>query len=331
MRVSPILKFLNENKDHYVADVLPRDSAGTRYDLVYRANGASDAAAEEIVFKTQGFVTSTILPPITGPLRTFNVPETPKQSVEITGLGCRTFDRGVSGLSALLEAMIPYAGGRDKVLQSWNPQKAHFQSYPTISFSNRYFTQPEYTYGQDTVQLHHEVDPLKILTRHANSYGLVHLEDNEVVYFERGEAPKDTDERYRFRKLSPGFIQPGMMVEVQFGACLQKLNNGKFIFLVKLRSICVLNKDVIEDFNSITSSDLSTDIHIQNIKRKVGYDCSSRWSDSASEKCTDMDEEDEVEGEVYPVRQELKRLRLTDWLHQTDRLAKSDVTKGWTG
>lgn len=44
-----------------------------------------------------------------------------------------------------------------------------------------------------------------------------------------------------------------------------------------------------------------------------------------------MDEEDEVEGEVYPVRQELKRLRLTDWLHQTDRLAKSDVTKGWTG
>ena len=50
--------------------------------------------------------------------------------------------------------------------------------------------------------------------------------------------------RATYRIIKPEGIRTGYMVEVQVGFCAVPISNHKYKFLLKLRSICVLNRQV---------------------------------------------------------------------------------------
>lgn len=51
---------------------------------------------------------------------------------------------------------------------------------------------------------------------------------------------------YTYDAISPNAIQIGNMVEAQVGFCVVQINKGRYLMLHKLRSICVLSREVEE-------------------------------------------------------------------------------------
>ena len=50
--------------------------------------------------------------------------------------------------------------------------------------------------------------------------------------------------RPQYKKISPTAVQLGCLLEVQVGFCVVPIQHGKFKLLLKLRSICVLDRSV---------------------------------------------------------------------------------------
>ncbi|TCD64113.1 hypothetical protein EIP91_004526 [Steccherinum ochraceum] len=307
------MRYQSEGDERHVQLCRMRDSAcevyaaesnGSKFELVYPRCKASDTTGpEEMVFRVQGFVTQAYLPPIVEQLKATSVSEGVRQSIEITGLGARRFDKAVNAHWILMDTLVPFVGGKDRINTSWNPAKGHYHSYPTMTIANRYFTSPQEAKTQPTIAFSDQVDPLSVLQNYGNKYHLKHTEDNEVQYFERSIGRKGPV----FRTIAPGFIQPTNMVEVQLGVCAQRLGVGKYIFLMKMRSVCVLNRVVKEAFTSLPRLPMAVESSVQ-IKRKVGYTCDSEWSDSSSSD--DESVASDPEFGRNSVSQGMKRLKL---------------------
>ena len=50
--------------------------------------------------------------------------------------------------------------------------------------------------------------------------------------------------RTSYRAIKPEGIRAGYMVEVQVGFCAVPIGNNQYKFLLKMRSVCVLNREV---------------------------------------------------------------------------------------
>ncbi|KAH8074204.1 hypothetical protein BXZ70DRAFT_1013197 [Cristinia sonorae] len=239
-------------------------SSRSRVDIVYP--DVKEGSPEEMVFRIQGFIVSAQLPPFMQTPRSSGKTLQPKQSVKITGLGLEEFDQALKGIQALRDVVSSQYDYT--TLTPWKVETE--RTFSTLEASNRYFSSSHEASGQETVTLGKQVDPMGILLKIGQELRSVHVQDNVVAYYERA-VNKDTS-IVSYQQISPGFIRPGHLVELQVGVCSVPIGKGKNMMLVKLRSVCVLSRLVEHDFNTMNLQRMINVAPMNKVKRKVGYD-----------------------------------------------------------
>ncbi|KAI0825912.1 hypothetical protein BC629DRAFT_1276067 [Irpex lacteus] len=208
---------------------------------MYPVDPTTKAVAEEVVVNVQGYAVRTNLPPIT---RRDSLPKNPvnlKQSIVLTGVGTKQFEqaaRAVLAIRTLFSATLP-----GDTLLPWTP--IIDGGHKCLEFSNRYFTSGNVE-GSKPVEFQTGVDPKGILANlEVNG---IHTDDNVVLYFERveGETAKLMARDFTYHPINPVSIRPGALVEVQTSFCVVPIAKGRHIMLNKLRSICILSRQVID-------------------------------------------------------------------------------------
>ncbi|KAK7051291.1 hypothetical protein VNI00_004791 [Paramarasmius palmivorus] len=163
---------------------------------------------EEIVFKLQGIIICSELPPFTKRLGRKTNLGFLRQGVTLTGLGLAEFDDALSGVrigDLLLKRNVPVQG-----LETLNCFGEH-RGLPTITISNRYFTPRRLAKGEAPIEISSDVDPSRILQNGPSDY--VHIREN-VVEYERARGVDKKD--LRFDPVSPAVFRLGDIVEIQF-------------------------------------------------------------------------------------------------------------------
>ena len=100
------------------------------------------------------------------------------QSVCISGLGSRNFDSFLTGLGRAHEIFKDHLPPSALAALTTRQERG----FPSLFFSNRYFTHAQDMKVQDVVPISPDIDPLGIL---AWVEGAIYTSDNEVQYFER--------------------------------------------------------------------------------------------------------------------------------------------------
>ncbi|KAK7038913.1 hypothetical protein VNI00_006156 [Paramarasmius palmivorus] len=133
---------------------------------------------EEFVFKMQGILVVSELPPFTKYLgRKSNIASL-RQGVTLTGLGIPEFDKAVSGIKIgdlLLKRNLPPQG--TETLHCIG----EFRGVQTVTISNRYFTPQQHAKGEPAVEIPTEIDPHGTLRR-VSRLEYVHTQENTVEY-----------------------------------------------------------------------------------------------------------------------------------------------------
>ncbi|RPD52037.1 hypothetical protein L227DRAFT_568861, partial [Lentinus tigrinus ALCF2SS1-6] len=259
----------------------------------------STDVGEEFIVKVQGFLLHMSLPPV----RPFQLPRNPnrlidmRQSVTVTGLGCEAFEKAVAGLSILyqtVKAKIMQRGGQ---LRDWTPVNlGDDEGNTTLTFGSRYLTAAK-DVGNDDIRpdLAEVIDPFNILRPLLRTE--VHTLDNCVQYWQR--MPKTSEGQF-YERTTPDAFYLSNMVEIKFAIHIVKVGRQEYVFLPKLRALCLLGKEVQQDYNiacirSITQKTVSP---LKKVKRKVGYERE--------------DSEEDRDGPVEPPQKAMKRLTLAE-------------------
>ncbi|KAI0083195.1 hypothetical protein BDY19DRAFT_900690, partial [Irpex rosettiformis] len=216
---------------------------------------------EEVVFRVQGYVLRSTLPPITslnqinghGLLRLTKNPQSAKQVLVLTGLGSKEFDDCIRAVVAIHSRFASHLPA--DALQPWVPVTDDGDL--CLELSNRYFTPKHLAAEYEVSKINDDLDPLGLLKSRAG--GLHHTEDNEVLYFERMKEPTA---KYRYLPCSPITVKVGLLVEAQVSFCAVPISKGRFLMLSKLRSVCILDRQVYEVRKTYGK---------KRLKRKVGY------------------------------------------------------------
>ncbi|KAI0349264.1 hypothetical protein OH77DRAFT_1499631 [Trametes cingulata] len=228
------------------------------------------APVEELVLRVQGFLLEANLPP----LRRNQIPGNAnrlidlKQSITVGGLGSELFDDAVSGMITIYEHFKTQLRGYN--LRPWRPEQR--ENHLALTFSNRYLTQAKFAQGETVVDLSLDVDPFNVLRPRLTSQ--VHLQENVVEYWEHSMTGTDGSISVGcYQRVRPDVIVPGTMVEVQVAFAAVKLGRDDYIFLPKLRAICVLDRGVQSDYNVSRLKELCTKSvsPLKKVKRKIGY------------------------------------------------------------
>ncbi|RPD67600.1 hypothetical protein L226DRAFT_474661, partial [Lentinus tigrinus ALCF2SS1-7] len=256
---------------------------------------------EEFIVKVQGFLLHMLLPPVRPFQCTpYRLPRNPnrlidmRQSVTVTGLGCEAFEKAVAGLSILyqtVKAKIMQRGGQ---LRDWTPVNlGDDEGNATLTFGSRYLTAAK-DVGNDDIRpdLAEVIDPFNILRPLLRTE--VHTLDNCVQYWQR--MPKTSEGQF-YERTTPDAFYLSNMVEIKFAIHIVKVGRQEYVFLPKLRALCLLGK---EDYNiacirSITQKTVSP---LKKVKRKVGYERE--------------DSEEDRDGPVEPPQKAMKRLTLAE-------------------
>ncbi|KAI0645310.1 hypothetical protein C8Q79DRAFT_912123 [Trametes meyenii] len=262
---------------------IAEQQAGRTLVLIHRR---ADAATppEELVLRVQGFLVDTSLPPLRRdqcvliPANTHRIIDL-KQSVTITGLGVEPFDDAAAAAMAIYNQFSAHLKGHH--LCTWQPERAN--AHLSLTFGNRYLTPVKFADGEPHEDLSEVVGPFNVLRPHLSSQ--VHLQENVVEYWER--QAHTCSQRSSFKRIKPDTIMSGTMVELQVAFTVAKLGRHDYIFLPKLRAICILSRVILSTRNVSP---------LKKMKRKVGYD---------------NDDKENVNGVEAPQRQ-LKRLTLAD-------------------
>ena len=178
-----------------------------------------------------------------------------KQSVTITGLGTKEFDTAVHGIQTLYQAFsnhVVRAGGR---LRKWTPGRDNQDLM--LTFANRYLTLSRNVGDEPSEDLSTTVDPFNVLRPILR--GEVHTADNVVEYWER----RGEESRYiyyllssfnsiftissfsvEYAQIKPGLFALTNLVEVQVSFAAIRVSRQEYVFIPKLRAICLLNRVV---------------------------------------------------------------------------------------
>ncbi|KAI1789299.1 hypothetical protein LXA43DRAFT_974333 [Ganoderma leucocontextum] len=213
---------------------------------------------EEVILRVQGYLIDAMLPPV----RQYHIPHNAnriinmKQAVTLTGLGVEHFDKDAHLICRRCQ------------LCDWKP--GHNGEDLMLTFTNRYLTpsilavENKDAQGETPFDLAELIDPLNILRPHLRSE--VHIQENVVEYWQRSENNV-------FSHIKPDMFNTGNLVEVQVGFVTVRLSRQEYIFLPRLRALCLLSHVVEKDYNNhviqaISSKPVSP---LTKVKRKVGY------------------------------------------------------------
>ncbi|TFK78113.1 hypothetical protein K466DRAFT_468930, partial [Polyporus arcularius HHB13444] len=197
---------------------------------------------EECTFNVQGYLWDCTLPPI----RRFQIPRNPnpgtllnlKQSVTLTGLGGEMFEKAVRGLSTLYQNAKGKVQQRGCQLRDWTPGEA--EGDLTLTFSSRYLTPSNHATDDVRPDMAEVIDPLNILRPLLRTE--VHTLDNAVFYWRRMPASAATGEH--IERTTPEIFCTSNMVQVRFAVHLAKVGRHEYVFIPKLRSICLLGSEI---------------------------------------------------------------------------------------
>ncbi|KDQ52752.1 hypothetical protein JAAARDRAFT_198089 [Jaapia argillacea MUCL 33604] len=141
---------------------------------------------DECVFRLQGFVVDTSLPPY---LKVHGLPENLSylyQSICIHGHGLDYFEKAVESMrqiSMVLTQAVPSGLLDTDVIDQ-------FAYYGFIEFSNLLFCPSNLVTPVDVINISDDIDPLHIL-RKKKRHWLVHTPDNVVHYMELNQQKRD--------------------------------------------------------------------------------------------------------------------------------------------
>ncbi|KAI1796531.1 hypothetical protein LXA43DRAFT_1057812 [Ganoderma leucocontextum] len=255
-----LLTYLN-SKVHALQDAcyIAEQSSGKCCILALRPTDTQNI--EEAILRVQGSILNVDLPPV----RQYNIPRNLnrltdlKQSVTLTGLGTDQFDAAVHGVQAIYQLFynhISRSGGR---LREWIP--GHDHQDLTLTFTNRY------------------------LTSSRDAADEVHIADNVVEYWER----QGEDSREEYTQIKPGLFRLTNFVEVQVSFMIVRIARQKYVFVPKLRALCLLDCVVELRCHRIQATYCMLGLQpisdplprerqlspLKKVKRKVGYRTSS--------------------------------------------------------
>ena len=103
-----------------------------------------------------------------------------RQGVKLVGMGTKPFDEAVAGLVAIHQKLDGFY--QAKALTPWVADSVN--KYFSLSFSNWYLTPVHLTQNQPCLDPDPIIDPMHILSRAANQFG-VYLEENQVLYYKQ--------------------------------------------------------------------------------------------------------------------------------------------------
>lgn len=207
------------------------------------------------------------------------------------------FDGAVSAVMTIYQHFCAHLVGHN--LRTWSTSR--LENHLTLSFGNWYLTASKFAEGEPRGDLSDVVDPFYILQPRLTTQ--VHLQENVVEYWEQTvtenqgrcvvseclQLCRSLTAISSFRRIKPDVIFPGTMVELQIAFAAVKVGHHEYIFLPKLRAICVLSRAVqsvikvslfnlhhahyMQDYNSSALRDLSLRAvsPLKKVKRKVGY------------------------------------------------------------
>lgn len=103
-----------------------------------------------------------------------------RQSVMLTGLSSSTFDEALDSVCTIQDMFRQYM--IDGTMEDWAP--SIFQEHSSIDVGNRYFTPHQNALLHRQISFDPVVDPDNILTAAMADGKFVHVEDNQVEYYE---------------------------------------------------------------------------------------------------------------------------------------------------
>jgi hypothetical protein len=109
-----------------------------------------------------------------------------KQSIMLTGLGGRSFAQCIDNIYAIQDMFAPEFP--QDALEDWTPSRCG--QFDAVDMSNRYFTSQYDMNGEAPIPFQSDIDPDRILTN-ALSNDFVHLQENEVEYYEAMQEPDE--------------------------------------------------------------------------------------------------------------------------------------------
>ncbi|KAI0730682.1 hypothetical protein C8Q76DRAFT_612543 [Earliella scabrosa] len=230
--------------------------------LVYKSPPTA-GEVEEVVLNLQGFLLEAILPPV----RQCQLPRNHnrlidmKQAVTLTGLGSQHFHTAVRGVSAIYQAFKMHLSARGCQLRTWAPGCDAGQSL-TLTFSNRILMSARDAEGETKQDLGRFVDPFNILRPLLRTE--VHTMENHVDYWKRTSDKTAQETIVRFEPFKPEMFNLSNMVEVQVSFQVVRVGRHDYVFVPKLRAMCLLNREA----ELVTKAPV---VPRKTIKRKVGY------------------------------------------------------------
>ncbi|KIM38065.1 hypothetical protein M413DRAFT_76431 [Hebeloma cylindrosporum] len=213
-------------------------------------------AQEEFVTSFQGIISKMNLPPFTEKISPNSVHvKHLRQSLTVTGLNTATFQTVSENIGAVHHFFKRFIG--KDALQDITAI-GQFEEYMSIDMGNRYFTPRRDAPLATETPFSADVDPHGYLMNAAGTT-LIHMEENEVYYYERILEENGTD--YRFVTTKPIMFCNGDIVEVQVSFALLPLREKKFKLSLILRSISLLDATYSQ----------ATPRKAVTLKRRVGY------------------------------------------------------------
>ncbi|KAI0713351.1 hypothetical protein C8Q76DRAFT_621136 [Earliella scabrosa] len=236
--------------------------------------GQAGGEVEEVILRVQGFLLEAVLPPV----RPHHIPRTRarimdlKQMVTLTGLGAERFDCAVRGAQSIFQTFKATLERRGCQLRDWSPGRDGY--HLTLGASNRYLTSMRDAGGEAGLDLAEVVDPFNVLRPLVQTE--VHIQENVVQYWQR-QGDSETQGRPTFIRIKPDLLSLSNMVEIQVAFIAARTGRTEYVFLPKLRSVCLLDRCVERDYNAAAIRMLSSKpaSPLKKVKRKVGYDHSS--------------------------------------------------------
>ncbi|KAK7032198.1 hypothetical protein VNI00_013372 [Paramarasmius palmivorus] len=192
---------------------------------------------EEVVFKIQGVIVFSELPPFTKQLGKKASAAVLRQGITLTGFGSQAFEDGINGIKIadlLLRRNVPQL---DSTPLSCTDE---LDGHQALHLSNRYFLSRRLANGETSVDLDPVVDPYGILKK-VGGTDFVHTAENIVEY---EKVKKADDKEIIFESISPAVFRVGDVVEAQFTLMMVPTGrNGKppYKSFATLRSITLLD------------------------------------------------------------------------------------------
>ncbi|KAI0688833.1 hypothetical protein C8Q76DRAFT_635121 [Earliella scabrosa] len=270
--------------------------------LVYQ-EPARAGDIEEVVMNLQGFLLESTLPP----LRQFHIPRNQnrlidmKQSVTLTGLGSQYFHSAVRGVSTIYHAFKMHLSARGCQLRTWAPECDGGESL-TLTFSNRILMSAKDGEGEKKQDLGQFVDPFNVLRPLLRTE--VHTAENHVDYWKRTLHTSQDEIDITFEQYKPEFFNLSNLVEVQVSFQAVRVGRHDYVFVPKMRALCLLSREAeavccpsagqdqqsdgasVQDYNiaaieAIAKAPVSP---LKKIKRKVGYGDSTEEESDKGDK-----------------------------------------------